>query len=185
MWGDFCTHCGAALSGHFPKKCTNGHWTYLSPVAVGVALQPVLKDGKTGLLGVQRNIPPFKGDYALPGGFAENEDTPPETAARELFEETGVVQKSEEAKYFTSFAGESHNDADARRHTVNFFSMPALPFDAVDWTRSDHEVIRLAFIELSPDGNGLVIEGTETILCFPSHDDAAIGFLQQFKEGDF
>jgi 8-oxo-dGTP diphosphatase len=44
----------------------------------------------TSLLLIQRDKPPFEGDWALPGGFVDIEE-PLETAAhRELEEETGI-----------------------------------------------------------------------------------------------
>lgn len=176
-WGSFCTFCGFELSGDFPKKCANGHMTWLSPVAVGVALQPVIRNRKTGLLGVQRNIPPHKGGFSLLGGFTDNTDTPPETVVRELFEETGLTKKPEDASYFWSFAGSSHNDADPRRHTVNFFSLPPLKDEDVDWSRSDHEVSKLILIELDENKQSLTIGGEKTELCFSSHHEAALRFL--------
>lgn len=40
---------------------------------------------------IERNKPPFKSKWALPGGFLENEETLEETAMRELHEETGIT----------------------------------------------------------------------------------------------
>ena len=42
------------------------------------------------MLLIRRGHPPFKGRYALPGGFAEIGETIEETCRRELLEETGV-----------------------------------------------------------------------------------------------
>lgn len=42
------------------------------------------------ILLIQRKNPPFKGMWALPGGFMEMNETLEECAARELQEETGI-----------------------------------------------------------------------------------------------
>jgi ADP-ribose pyrophosphatase YjhB (NUDIX family) len=53
----------------------------------------VFKDGNEGkkeILLIKRKNHPFKGSYALPGGFANPDETIKETARRELYEETKV-----------------------------------------------------------------------------------------------
>jgi len=49
-----------------------------------------LAQGELKLLLIQRGQSPFKGDWALPGGFVEMDETLDEAAKRELQEETGV-----------------------------------------------------------------------------------------------
>jgi ADP-ribose pyrophosphatase YjhB (NUDIX family) len=179
QWGDFCTYCGLQLIGDFPRKCANGHFTYPSPVAVGVALQPVSVNGRIGILTVQRNINPYKGEFALPGGFVDNHETARIGAVRELSEETPIHNNIERAEYFTEASGGSHRENDPRSHAMYFYKMPVL--DKIDHDFKNDEVQSLAIIFLSADRSGLENENGEKItLCFSTHHNAALKFLQVY-----
>src|SRR5579872_3961652 len=49
-----------------------------------------LAEGGLKIALIQRKNPPFKGMWAIPGGFMEGDETVDETARRELKEETGI-----------------------------------------------------------------------------------------------
>jgi len=49
------------------------------------------KDGKTEILLIRRDRPPFEGHWALPGGFVDMDETLEEAVARELEEETNIT----------------------------------------------------------------------------------------------
>lgn len=85
-----CGYCGSAFAADqpWPRLCASCHRvSYLNPTPVAVCLLPV--DG--GLLCVRRAIPPAVGQLALPGGYIDLAETWQGAAARELFEETGIV----------------------------------------------------------------------------------------------
>jgi len=67
-------------------RCSFVHWN--NPVVVGVALIPS-EDGDSIVL-VKRGIAPKKGMWCLPGGFAEPNEHPTETATRESEEEVAI-----------------------------------------------------------------------------------------------
>jgi 8-oxo-dGTP diphosphatase len=70
---------------------------------------------KTGrLLLIRRANPPFKGRYALPGGFVEIGETVEQAALRELREETGV-----EGSILRLIGVYSNPKRDPRAHTVS------------------------------------------------------------------
>jgi len=48
------------------------------------------KDGNISILLIKRKYEPFKGKWAIPGGFVENNESLEEAAERELQEETGI-----------------------------------------------------------------------------------------------
>lgn len=74
----------------------------------------VVFDAKGRLLLIRRGHPPFKGQYALPGGFAEIGETIEETCRRELMEETGV-----KAGRLELIGVYSNPKRDPRRHTCS------------------------------------------------------------------
>jgi 8-oxo-dGTP diphosphatase len=55
---------------------------------VAVDIVVYRSDGK--ILFIERKFEPFRDRLALPGGFAEDNETLEEAASRELFEETGI-----------------------------------------------------------------------------------------------
>ena len=77
---------------------------------------------------IQRDLPPYEGDWALPGGFVRLEETLDEAALRELSEETGLKNVYLEQLY--SF-GTVNRDPRERVVTVAYYALVNL---------SDHRV---------------------------------------------
>ena len=72
----------------------------------------ILIDGK--LLLIRRGNPPFKGQYALPGGFVEYGERVEEAVEREVLEETGL--NAEVSDFLGVY---SAPDRDPRGHTIS------------------------------------------------------------------
>src|SRR4051812_6737594 len=68
-------------------------------VAADIALFYKDPGGKNCLLLIERKNDPFKGQWALPGGFVEEDEDLETAAKRELEEETGIMIPSLEQLY--------------------------------------------------------------------------------------
>lgn len=96
MTGDhrYCPHCAAPLAGrstggHRRQVCgACGSVFYANPLPVAASV--LLNDDREVLL-VKRKGAPHKGEWCLPTGFAESEESIEAAALRELEEETGLV----------------------------------------------------------------------------------------------
>lgn len=74
----------------------------------------VVFDREGRLLLIKRGHPPFKGKYALPGGFVDIGETVEQAALRELKEETGI-----EGKIVRLIGVYSDPKRDPRAHSVS------------------------------------------------------------------
>ena len=70
---------------------------------------------RLNVLLIERGIEPFKGRWALPGGFMKMDETLDECARRELYEETGLEVASDHIRQFAAF---SALDRDPRERVV-------------------------------------------------------------------
>jgi len=89
----FCPRCGSPLTdkirkGRIRRYCdTCREPVYENPIPVTCI---VVSDRMNRILLVKRNIEPKFGQWCLPGGFMELDETPERCALRELKEETGL-----------------------------------------------------------------------------------------------
>lgn len=99
---------------------------------------------------IRRDLPPFKGDWALPGGFVHLDETLDEAARRELQEETGITNLYLEQLY--TF-GALDRDPRERIVSVAYYALVRMSdhtvqaaTDAADaaWFNV-HDVAKLAF----------------------------------------
>jgi len=72
------------------------------------------ENGKPSVLLIQRRNDPFKGNWALPGGFVDENEDLPDAARRELREETGL-----EIPALEQIGAFGKPGRDPRHHTVS------------------------------------------------------------------
>jgi len=85
-------------------------------------------DGRPNLLLIRRKIDPYKGCWALPGGFVETDEDLPDAAARELGEETGL--KGISLEQLGAF-GRPGRDPRGRTITVVYFGIVEEGWDRI------------------------------------------------------
>jgi 8-oxo-dGTP diphosphatase len=81
-----------------------------------------LREGSLQVLLVKRGVPPFEGQYAIPGGFIRGDESLEGAALRELHEETGVRNVFLEQLY--TF-GDPQRDPRGRVITVAYYALIA------------------------------------------------------------
>ena len=114
--------------------------------AVRVAVDLVIftvREGALQVLLIERGIPPFQGQWALPGGFVLDRETLEEAARRELEEETGLRDVYLEQLY--TF-GDPDRDPRGRTIAVAYYALtpPAEPRAATDAAKAAwHPAARL------------------------------------------
>ena len=89
----FCSYCGHKFidTSNYPRNCINcNNQTWNNPIPVIITLLPCLLNNKFGCIIQKRNIEPKKNEWALPGGYIDNNETWQEAATREVYEELGI-----------------------------------------------------------------------------------------------
>jgi len=164
MQHDHCSYCGTRYADglNWPRTCAEcGETTWSNPLPVAVVLLPVThNDGRLGLVVVRRDIEPFRGEIALPGGFIETGESWQEAAVRELREETDLIAKPDEISLFavhSSFNG----------YTLLVFGvLPPRPVESLPPSAPTEESMEWLVL-------------TEpTRLCFPTHTLAMADFFR-------
>lgn len=103
------------------------HYEYPHPaVTVDVVIFTIRNDELKVLL-IKRANDPFQGQWALPGGFVDMDESLVEAARRELHEETGV-----EAGYLEQLYTFGQPDRDPRERVISVAYYALMPSDALE-----------------------------------------------------
>ena len=117
---------------------------------------------------VRRKNPPFKGKWALPGGYVNEGETVDHAAVRECFEETGIISEGiSRIKMIPTLF--DHPTRDPRGWTIsagfvlttsNFNLVPEAKDDA-----ADAKFVRMTLNQLDSDWTDLAFDHRGVILC--------------------
>ncbi|MDP8269556.1 MAG: NUDIX hydrolase [Candidatus Tenebribacter davisii] len=148
---NFCLKCGNKLElntdheGKIRPKCSECGWTfYKNPIPASAC---VIMNDKNEIVIIKRKFEPNAGDWALPSGYVEIDQTPAECAVDEMKEETGldgevIVQLGYDTEYSPIYekvisfgflmkiiGGELQAGDDAvEAHYVSFDDLPEIAF---------------------------------------------------------
>ncbi|UMG92688.1 NUDIX domain-containing protein [Nocardioides sp. TF02-7] len=108
---------------------TGGNGSSYPPFAVAVDLAIfTIRDGALSVLLVERGEEPFRGHWALPGGFVGPDEDAEQAAWRELHEETGLSQTSAQfSGYLEQLRTYSAPDRDPRMRVVSIAHVALAP----------------------------------------------------------
>jgi 8-oxo-dGTP diphosphatase len=100
-----------------------GEGPHLTADIVLFTLRP---DNELAVLLIERGLPPFRGQHALPGGFVQSDEDLAEAARRELAEETAI-----EDVHVEQLATFGAPGRDPRGRTVTVAHLALVPFERV------------------------------------------------------
>lgn len=150
-------------------------------VTVDMLIFSMNKEQQLELLLIKRGGHPFKGKWAIPGGFVEMDESLEEAAARELKEETNL-----EGIYLEQLYTFGDVDRDKRARVISVAYLALVPGGNLDFSAGDDAVDACSFVVRQEKGNftllaeerGLVL--TEKDLAF-DHKDMIYKGLERLK----
>jgi 8-oxo-dGTP diphosphatase len=98
------------------------------------------------ILFIKRKNEPFKGKWALPGGFVDEGENLPDAAARELLEETGVKPVS-----LMQLAAFGKPERDPRGHTISIAYIAFVNDNTVALGADDAEEAKWFSVKMLPE----------------------------------
>lgn len=117
-------------------------------VTADVVVFTLTPEGGLAVLLIERGLPPFQGQYAIPGGFVQLDEDLEAAARRELAEETGVTGPVPIDQLATFGAP----GRDPRGRTVTVAYMALVPFEKVSHARGGDDAAAARFFAVTGDG---------------------------------
>src|SRR6266566_10065429 len=144
-----------------PSRSANSYPTFA--VTVDLVLFTLVQD-RLCALAVRRSAEPFRGRWALPGGFVQPHEDLEQAARRELREETGLDATRVHLEQLASY-GDPHRDPRQRVVTVAYLAMtpdPPAPTAGTDAAAASWVPVRsLARKRLAFDHHKILRDGVE------------------------
>lgn len=150
---------------------------YDSPaVTADILIFTMNREQKLQLLLIQRGRHPFKGKWAVPGGFVEMDESLDEAAARELKEETGLEDIYLEQLYTFGAV-----DRDARTRVISVAYIALVPGRKLDYHAGDDAADACLFeVEYTLEGFKLICKERNMIL---TQEDLAFDHKEIVQKG--
>jgi len=122
-------------------------YEYARPAVTADITIFTVRNDELNVLLIKRAEQPFQGEWALPGGFLQENEGPDEAAARELVEETGVSDV-----YLEQLSTFGAPGRDPRGHVITIAYSALIPSDNLELTAStDAEGVAWFAIDKLPD----------------------------------
>ncbi|HET7487434.1 MAG TPA: NUDIX domain-containing protein [Acidimicrobiales bacterium] len=139
----------------------------LPPTAVTVDLVVLtVREGRLAVLVVKRGVPPFRGRWALPGGFVLADEGLLDAASRELAEETGIRPGRAHLEQLATY-GDPGRDPRGRVVSTAYLALvpglpePAAGTDAADARWEDAGALLSTPGRLAFDHHRILADGVE------------------------
>ena len=125
-----------------------------------------IRDDELCVLAIRRGVPPYRGRWALPGGFVREDEGLVDAAQRELAEETGLAERSVHLEQLATY-GDPRRDPRMRVVSVAYLALaaalpePAAATDAADARWKPVRALLASRARLAFDHDRILADGLE------------------------